>query len=92
MLAQSCLMNGGLQKESTKDLFEVVAKQLSCTYISDIKFAEKRKSALKLLSEMELETYPISCLEDMADYLLDEKVHFASADEAHRYFLEKRRA
>lgn len=78
--------------QDTKDLFEVVAKQLSCTYISDIKFTEKRKSALKLLSEMELEAYPISCLGDMADYLLDEKVHFASADEAHRYFLKKRRA
>lgn len=77
--------------DSTKDLFEVVAKQLRCTYISDFKFAEKRRNALRLLSEMELDDYAISSLEDMAEYLFDEKVHFLSAEEAHHYFGEKRR-
>lgn len=78
--------------QNTKDLFEIVAKRLNCTYMSDFKYAPKRQSALKLISEMELGDYPLSSLEDMADYLLDEKVHFIDTDEAHRYFLQKRRA
>ena len=39
--------------QDTKDLFEVVVKQLSCTYISDIKFTEKTKALKQKRKEME---------------------------------------
>lgn len=37
---------------------------------------------------MELTAYPLFALQDMADYLFDEKVTFADHAEARRYFTD----
>ncbi len=71
----------------TTDLFEDVKSKVGCLNISDLLRGQYRSEAIRTMRKHEVTAYPLSSLEDMADYLFDEKVYFADHEEAHRYFV-----
>lgn len=72
--------------EYQADLFEDVKNESGCMYISDIKTGPGRMQAIRAMCAMDLTPYPMSSIEDMADYLFGEKVTFADYAQAHCYF------
>lgn len=71
---------------TTTDLFEVVKMKTGCLNISDMRSGVWNSEAIRVMRRQELTPYPLSVLEDMADYLFSENIHFTDHEEAHLYF------
>lgn len=62
-----CLKCG--QESEKMDLFEKVRDLMPCEYISDIPIGANRKAARQVVASLNLYEYPLSELQDMAQYL-----------------------
>ncbi len=71
---------------TTTDLFEVVKMKTGCLNISDMRSGVWNSEAIRIMRRQELTSYPLSVLEDMADYLFGEKINFTDHSAAHDYF------
>ena len=74
--------------EQEIDLFEDLKYKSGCMYVSDMKTEFGRKRAIHAMRVLDLTPYLMFSIQDMADYLFDEKVTFADHAEAHRYFTD----
>ncbi len=77
-------MNGVV--EMTVDLFEDVRRALTVSQVSDIRLLSNSKNAKALLAGSDLSLYPLSQLNDMAEYLYMAKRDFADINEAQEFF------
>ena len=67
-----------------RDLFEDLQSLLGCAYISDIRYSLFQGRALMKI--VNLEQYPLTALEDAAEYLFGEKQEFADYRAAKQFF------
>lgn len=51
------------------DLFEIICNLLRCEYVSDIRLGDNLKTAESFLASLDLNSYPLSELKDLAQYL-----------------------
>ncbi len=70
----------------TVDLFEDVRRALTVSQVSDIRLLSNSKNAKSLLACADLSLYPLSQLNDMAEYLYMAKRDFADINEAQEFF------
>ena len=71
------------------DLFDLIHSKVGCLMLSDIKFEPYRSCACEKLKTINLADYPLSQLQDIAQYLFDEKVIFSDYSEVNEYFSKK---
>ena len=71
------------------DLFDLIHSKVGCLMLSDIKFEPYRSCACEKLKTINLADYPLSQLQDLAQYLFDEKVIFSDYSEVNEYFSKK---
>ena len=71
------------------DLFDLIHSKVGCLMLSDIKFEPYRSCACEKLKTINLSDYPLSQLQDLAQYLFDEKVIFSDYSEVNEYFSKK---
>ena len=65
---------------NTEDIFEKLQKALECTYISDLRMEPYCSKAKELLKTMDIETYSLKELNDIAFYLYG--MQFTNTEEA----------
>lgn len=72
--------------EQGMDLFNDMVNMLKCSFLSDLKLAPYQNCAKILLKHLNLESYPLCQLSDMAQYLYGRKAAFSSKAEALSFF------
>lgn len=70
-------------------IFEKVQEMIGCECLSDIKFKPYIKKTLNALCDIKLADYPISELEELAEYIFGDKQTFECAYDAECFFKEK---
>ena len=68
------------------DLFEKMKQYANCKYISDLKFGDANKTAKKMLKEIDVTEYSLSTLNDVAEYLFENKQTFHNIQQASIFF------
>lgn len=72
-----------------RDVFEELTDKAADGIMSNLKYMPWKKEALEELSKMDMSQYPMSSLNELADYMFSEKQKFVKAEEASKYFSEK---
>ena len=70
-------------------IFEKLKEMTGCENILDIKFKPNISRVLNALCEIKLSDYPVSELQELAEYIYGEKQKFECAYDAECYFKEK---
>lgn len=73
-----------------KDIFEDLKEKLGCENVSDLCYGEKQIWAKGKICKMDLSEYKLSDLEDVADYIYNQKVKFISVEQAKEFFDKNR--
>lgn len=73
-----------------KDVFEDLKEKLGCENVSDLCYGEKQIWAKEKICKMDLSEYKLSDLEDVADYIYNQKVKFYSVEKAKEFFDKNR--
>lgn len=74
------------QRKPSDDLFEILADEVGCDYISDMKYEPYNTMAKSLMANRTIEQYSLSILNDIAEYLYRGNYHFISIEQAHEFF------
>ena len=73
-----------------KDIFEDLKEKLGCENVSDLCYGEKQIWAKEKICKMDLSEYKLSDLEDVADYIYNQKEKFISVEQAKEFFDKNR--
>lgn len=74
------------QSKPSDDLFEILAYELGCDYISDMKYEPYNSMARGLMVSQAVEQYSLPVLNDIAEYLYGGNHRFASTVQAQEFF------